>query len=306
MKLYMCILLCIYILYFFRDKKELNSWISPPVLESIQARVRVFLALRTVTSNRGLLADRTARLGAKKLLRALEAALAAYLVGDFWILLAQRLSEARAGHLGYAILCVLRVSNVLKGWEFKTTHIHTSKQIERKSPCFPGTTCRTKDLTGAVITSVLVFVAAVRTIAVIVIHIVLADKTPIVAGKSRRSRRWRRRWWRWGDGTWKYCLRVTGRRALAKSTKFRVANEAPLCLVLTVRTVARRIAHRASIDETPTKLTAKLACRHLRSLTTDCGTSTLDTIQARISFILTVRTVTCQIVDFVLADRTTT
>ena len=174
----------IYILYFFRDKKELNSWISPPVLESIQARVRVFLALRTVTSNRGLLADRTARLGAKKLLRALEAALAAYLVGDFWILLAQRLSEARAGHLGYAILCVLRVSNVLKGWEFKTTHIHTSKQIERKSPCFPGTTCRTKDLTGAVITSVLVFVAAVRTMAVIIIYIVLADNTPIVADKD--------------------------------------------------------------------------------------------------------------------------
>ena len=179
MKLYMCILLLLLLLYIYiRDKKELNSWISPPVLESIQARVRVFLALRTVTSNRGLLVDRTARLGAKKLLRALEAALAAYLVGDFWILLAQRLSEARAGHLGYAILCVLRVSNVLKGWEFKTTHIHTSKQIERKSPCFPGTTCRTKGLTGAVITSVLVFVAAVRTMAVIIIYIVLADNTP--------------------------------------------------------------------------------------------------------------------------------
>ena len=113
------------------------------------------------------------------------------------------------------------------------------KQQEARS-CFQGTTFRG---TRAVITSVQRFVSAIRTIAVIIIHIRLGDLTPPAAGK-RRSRRWRWRWcwWCWCN-TWKDLLRATARGALAKSTRFRVANEALRCLVLTVRTVARPIAH---------------------------------------------------------------
>jgi hypothetical protein len=88
------------------------------------------------------------------------------------------------------------------------------------------------------------------------------------------------------------------------------ANEALVCLLLAVEwTVAKLIAHRASIDETPTKLTAILTRRNLRiGLTAVRGAPprTLGTIQVILTFILTVRAVTCQIVALVLVDRTAT
>ena len=77
------------------------------------------LAFRTVACQivDFVLEDRTARIRAKKLLGALEAALAAstWLVtfGYSWPKGHQK-SEARAGQLGYALLCALRDSNVLK------------------------------------------------------------------------------------------------------------------------------------------------------------------------------------------------
>lgn len=180
-------------------------------LKTIQARATFILAVRTVTCQivDFALVDHTGRVrtGAKILLRALEAVLAA-----------------------------------------------------------STNTCRIKGWTGAVITSVLVFVAAVRTIAVIIIHIVLADKTAIVADKRSR--------WCWCRTFGIFWRRLTACGALAKSTRFRVAGQA--CLVITVRTVTSCIAHESSLDETPTTRTAKLAFWHLRnSLTTECWTVTL-------------------------------
>ena len=76
------------------------------------------------------------------------------------------------------------------------------------------------------------------------------------------------------------------------------------CLVLTVEcAIAKSIARPVSFDDTPTSWTAKLARNTLTTFFLT-GTIALKTIQARATFILAVRTVTCQIVDFALVDHT--